>query len=241
MSESVFSKFIRWLSDGDEPPPDAVDRYYYNRATARYHDRHNNNRMVKAQTVMSALEGDVWLEGRLKRDLAAETAKLVAGDIKLADWQIRSAQTIKDHYIDAYLIGQGGHKNMTPSDWGKLGYELRSQYGYLNDFAVEISSGELTVAQIEARIQLYSGGARKMFFKAKTGQEAEAGYTLERRVLEEGAVHCPSCIGYAGEGWQPIGSLPEPGDACECNSNCRCHKVYAKGDSADQIDEFEEW
>ena len=43
------------------------------------------------------------------------------------------------------------------------------------------------------------------------------------------AEHCPDCISFAAEGWQPIGHFPTPCDgSTQCLVNCQCHKEYRK-------------
>ena len=37
---------------------------------------------------------------------------------------------------------------------------------------------------------------------------------------------CEDCIGYDSLGWQPIGSLPVPGERCRCHDRCRCSMEY---------------
>ena len=37
---------------------------------------------------------------------------------------------------------------------------------------------------------------------------------------------CEDCIGYDSQGWQPIGSLPVPGERCRCHDRCRCSMDY---------------
>jgi len=37
---------------------------------------------------------------------------------------------------------------------------------------------------------------------------------------------CRDCRGYDNLGWQPIGSLPVPGERCQCHDRCRCVIEY---------------
>ena len=37
---------------------------------------------------------------------------------------------------------------------------------------------------------------------------------------------CDDCRGYDSMGWQPIGSLPVPGERCRCHDRCRCIMDY---------------
>jgi hypothetical protein len=65
-------------------------------------------------------------------------------------------------------------------------------------------------------------------FEAKSTDVAESvGYTEMRRQLNA-TRSCDSCISYAAAGWVPIGTLPNPGADCECQSGCKCTVEYRK-------------
>jgi len=120
---------------------------------------------------------------------------------------------------------RGGWAQMSQSDWGKVGAQIKAQYAYLNNFAQEIASGKQALnGQVLARADMY-GKATHSTYEAIRGQMAEVrGMTEERRVLTPGE-NCPDCIDYAAQGWQPIGSLPVIGDSV-CMTNCRCEFEY---------------
>ena len=108
---------------------------------------------------------------------------------------------------------------------GGLQDKLNSELTYLRDFITQIADGNLTPAQIAARLDQYGNHVQQTFWGAQTDTQGAAGYTEERRVLNPGE-SCDDCIGYAGQGWQPIGSLPEPGEDSQCRANCNCSKDY---------------
>ena len=58
-------------------------------------------------------------------------------------------------------------------------------------------------------------------------KKRRTGFKQMRRRL--GAVktsHCPDCISWDSMGWTEIGSLPPPGERCQCLFNCRCYIEY---------------
>ena len=55
---------------------------------------------------------------------------------------------------------------------------------------------------------------------------ATQGQTMMRRVARQDRKTCQDCIGYAAQGWVPIGLLPPPGQRCACHDNCRCYVEY---------------
>ena len=46
------------------------------------------------------------------------------------------------------------------------------------------------------------------------------------RVCRSDKRSCADCLRWQGMGWQPIGSLPPPGQGCRCYDNCRCYIEY---------------
>lgn len=54
----------------------------------------------------------------------------------------------------------------------------------------------------------------------------QQGQTMMRRDCRNDKRSCKECIGYAAQGWVPIGLLPPPGQRCSCHDNCRCFIEY---------------
>lgn len=106
--------------------------------------------------------------------------------------------------------------------------KLLSEFQFLRDFALGILRGEVTASQIQQRMNQYANGIWSSFWKGKSTQQENAGASVERRILDPAASHCEDCVGYAAQGWQPIGSLPAPGEDSQCGHNCRCEKEYAR-------------
>lgn len=135
---------------------------------------------------------------------AADLAeRLAGGDIGLEAWQKAMRNDLKTSYIDQYVLAVGGRKNMTPSDWGRIGRMLRDQYGYLENFSRDIASGNMTAAQIAARAQMYHGSSVQAF---ERGNAASLGV--------------PRLPAYPGDG------------STSCMTNCRCHWHIVKTEPA---------
>lgn len=47
-----------------------------------------------------------------------------------------------------------------------------------------------------------------------------------RRVSRHDKKVCPDCKSFGESGWQPIGTLPLPGQGCRCFDRCRCEVQY---------------
>lgn len=142
-------------------------------------------------------------------------------------WYEAMKQEVKRLNIQAAIAGRGGVRRMRPTDYGRVGRQLRDEYAFLRQFAQDVADGKLTTAQIAARANLYANHAQVSFWRARRATRLDAGFTQERRRLGV-AEHCPDCQGYAAQGWQRIGTLPEPGVDSVCRANCKCTLEYRK-------------
>ena len=204
--------------------------FTWDAAAGRY--RGANGRFVAASRIEAL--GESYITGAAIANVENMTQRFIDGGIPLEVWQERMKQEIKDTYLVELQIGRGGRNALTYSDWGRVGQLLREQYRYLRNFAEEIKAGNLSAAEIMRRAKMYANGAKRAFWIGKTAAMEGAGFDEERRDLSP-AEHCVSCIGYAEQGWQPIGSLPEPGEASECLTNCKCTKRYRKRPISEQV------
>lgn len=196
--------------------------FYWDKGVGRYRDK-STGRLVGEKRILNL--GEKYTEQVVKPRINRLTERFIDGDLTLPDWQQRVQKELKDGWTIQSVIGRGGIKQMLPADWGRLGGRLNFEYRRLATFAQEIASGNLTPGQIKFRIGLYVNATRMGFYDGKTSGKRDAGFTEERRRLNP-AEHCPDCVGYAAQGWQPIGSLPEPGEASQCQRNCKCNKEY---------------
>lgn len=195
--------------------------FVWERNTARYRDK-STGRFVSENT-LTQLQSDFTDFARGNLDKL--TDRLIGNQVDVATWQRGFAQELKDTYVTNYQIARGGKNAMTQADYGRIGGRLRFEYGHLDNFAKEIADGKLTPEQIKARVNQYVAGTRTAYYDGKTAAGSAAGLTEERRILNP-AEHCEDCIGYASKGWQPIGTLPEPGSQSRCRHNCKCEKEY---------------
>lgn len=159
----------------------------------------------------------------------AELATLAAeGGITEAQFIMLMREEIKSTYIQQYLIVNGS-TNMSQSDWGTLGSLIKEQYKYLDGFAGEI--GNLTEAQIKARMDMYINSSRSANAAAMQNLEQANGASMMRWVLGETEDHCEDCLGYVNQGWVTIGELPLPGDGeSQCLTNCKCSVEFGTGE-----------
>lgn len=192
---------------------DAKASRYRSEATGRFVARSEVVRQL--DKVADASRGNM-------RDL---TQRLIDKQIGVNEWRAAMAHEIKIVHTYSGAAARGGWAQMSPADWGRVGWNIRRQYEYLNNFAAEIASGKQALnGQALTRAQMY-GRAGHATFEDMRQRDAELkGLTEERRVLHA-QESCPDCISYAALGWQPIGSLPRIGQS-QCRTNCRCEFEY---------------
>ena len=196
--------------------------YYWDKKTAQYISRWTG-KPVKESTVRRAVEK--FNSTFVNDNIQTHTDRFLQGKIQLQTWQRRVAYELKQGHIVNFTVGKGGRAQMTFSDWGKLGNALKNQYRYLNNFAQAIKNGQLTAGQIKYRVGLYSQSVRSSYFSGLTATKAASGYTLERR-RTTASDPCDRCVDVETWGWQPIGTVPDPGTDCKGLTNCRCFKEY---------------
>lgn len=182
-----------------------------------------NGRFISQDTINQAVEQRIETSfNRLQNYLKAALDE--STPYTLTDYRNAFAQEIKALHITMTVIGGGGRDQITNRQWGTVGANLKKEYKALNGFVKDIEDGKLSEKQIYARSGMYANAVWKSFWASRT-IKAESKFTQERRVLRP-AEHCVDCIDFANRGWQPIGSLPNPGEQSRCLSNCRCIKEY---------------
>ena len=155
------------------------------------------------------------------------TEGLSDGQLTVAEWQQVVAEDLRNMHLQNAAIGRGGWANLTDPDLRKIEDGLRFQYEHLDGFANDIVNGKLSPEQIKARAQLYAQSGRAAYWDANTTTQSDTGYTEERRIAIGDKGTCTPCNDLEALGWQPIGSLPNPGgEPCDGLTNCRCTKEY---------------
>ncbi len=202
--------------------------FTYDPVSARYRDK-STGQYVAEKKVIDLVAGaskngyDTFLADSMERN----TQQYIDGNISIKQWQAKMRKDIKDLHIVAATAGKGGREMMTKADWGRTGGRLKQQYAYIDSFAWELASGDVSDAKAIQRARMYSGTSKTAYGDGRTAAAMEMGFTEERRVLNP-AEHCPDCIAYAALGWVKINTLPEPGQQSQCLTNCKCTKIYRK-------------
>jgi 2'-5' RNA ligase len=137
-------------------------------------------------------------------DSDALTERLYNGDISLGEWEEGMKGMIKSLHTATGAIGKGSWADLSKSDWGRIGAEVKSQYRYLHGFAEYIATNreDVSLEALQARARMYGNASR---------------YTAA--LLQAGP--------FAGGTRRKKGSIPPlpwiPGDgSTECLVNCKC-------------------
>ena len=195
----------------------------YDTNLGRY--RRPSGQFMSQKAVMALVDGRI---DKLGQQLRRFTQMLADGNITIDQWQGSVREAIKAAHIQATVLGHGGKDGMGSAEYGRIGQRLRAEYGYLQKFAGDILAGRVSTAMALARVQLYAESVRGSYWEGSSIRQERQGYSLMRRILDPQAQHCDDCLRYARAGLVSMGSLPMPGQRCECRSRCRCSVEYKR-------------
>jgi hypothetical protein len=156
------------------------------------------------------------------------TESLASGSMTLPTWVKNMRSRLKTDYTALYALGVGGFENLTPENKKTLNKLLREQYKYLNDFAAEIATGNLSPAAIANRSTLYFESGRQAFAAGRAwawnislpahpgdgGTQCRTNCKCRWRIKRvrknvearwelSAAENCPDCIAHSQE-WNPV-------------------------------------
>lgn len=195
--------------------------------SARYRDA--AGRFVSRTDVRRAL--DSALDAQQRRLLAiAEDVR--AGKLTLRVFRDEMQAGLKELHLYSAAAARGGWAQMSPADFGRVGRELRDQYGYLDRFVRDIRAGRQRLdGSFIVRVKMYAQSGRGTYHVTEGIVMRALGMTEERNILNRAAEHCISnderegCEEVSAQGWQPLGTLTPIGDRV-CLTNCRCEMAY---------------
>lgn len=199
--------------------------YSWNPTAHRYIDN-ETGQFVSNAVIRDGLENVIDLSGV---NMNALTQQLINNEISLANWQTGMMEQIKLTHTASAALSNGGWAQMSQADWGATGRLIRDQYDYLRNFANQIADGTQPLdGRVLVRADMYADAANTTYSTIQTRSYTEQGYDEEIRIKENDPNVCDDCVEWAGMGWQPIGTLPEPGQDSVCLTRCRCHKEFRK-------------
>jgi len=162
--------------------------------------------------------------------MAGIAKQLQSGGIDLAEFQTRMMAEVKQVHVATALAAHGGKAATSQADYGFIGSQVKNQYGYLDQWARDLASGDAPITEraLLARARLYADSAVGTY-EATRGRDARLrGYTEERNILDGAADHCGQCPGLSARGWVPLDSLPPVGSRnCRAKDRCRMERRRA--------------
>jgi hypothetical protein len=168
-----------------------------------------------------------------ERNLTTIADQLVAKTITVGEWERQTKEGLKQLHVWNYMLGAGGQHNLIDRDYGLMGAKVKNEYKYLRNFAKQLLNGEVSEGQFRYRLNMYVNATDNTHELAINEAHYKAGFRWERRIRTK-ENSCFPCIGMALAGWRPIGFFPEPGNDCNCRSNCGCYKDFSKEDDEPQ-------
>lgn len=193
----------------------------YDRNSGRYRDE--KGRFLSQASVEKLVDARI---DKLDASLKRITRMLSDGNITLDQWEASVREAIKGAHIQAAIVGYGGKDKMGSGEYGRIGQRLRSEYAYLQSFALDLLEQRVSAPMAFARIGLYAQSVRGSYWQGTELRKQQQGYGLMERILDAQAKHCADCLRYAAQGRVSIGTLPLPGQRCECGARCKCSVRY---------------
>lgn len=149
---------------------------------------------------------------------------------KITQKQLRDQfqTTLRRQTLASAVVGVGGIGNLTDNVLTAVKKQLVDQMAYLDGFLNDIDGRPINQRD-KARARQYANAAwatsqqaARQFVLDQNGSSAD---DLEERRELGGSEHCDDCVAMSEEGWQPFGTLPQPGQQSVCGSSCNCRLV----------------
>jgi hypothetical protein len=193
-------------------------------------------RYIKSGKFVSAANvraGVLRVSAAQEQVMASLTQSLIDNEITPRQWYLQMRKAMKDQYRSSWLASIGGQGNYTRSEVSKFGWAIRDQYKWLDNFFVQLQTGEQALNGFAVRrARMYARAGNGIYQNNLLRIAIEHGMTKGRRVLGENDNHChdstrPGCIELAKKGWIPIWELTPIGSAA-CLSNDLCQYAFRR-------------
>jgi hypothetical protein len=199
--------------------PSILPNYSWEPSAARFRSS-ATGKFVARRTILDLMERQINSSEQRLTDL---TTALHEGRISPAIWQEQMRTELRRLHTTNAALGAGGFDRMTFKEFGRTGGLLRNDYQRMTNLANDIVAGKASLPQALQRVRGYVGNARVNFFEAERDALRATGRQHEERRRLGASEHCIDCVHYAALGFQPLGTLPVPGQASVCGTHCRCN------------------
>ncbi len=197
--------------------------YQFDEAAGRYRDM--RGRFVSYATIFTVISAAENRSGDTIKELSIA---LLRDQIPASAWYTACAQCLQRIHVQFSVLGAGGIDGLRPDNFRYVDRAVRAEMQRLLAFGVAIAEKSLSEAQIEARVDMYIGSARKNYWALLAKPKlTRTDVLIERRRLGN-ADHCAWCDYLSKAGWQIVDTLPIPGESSsawndgQCLSACHC-------------------
>jgi hypothetical protein len=210
--------------------------FTWNPITGQY----RNDRTGRFVPLADVREGiDRYLDSTTQNVADALFESLRSGRINVRELQLAGERQIAIAHGAAAATELGGRANMTFSDWGRVGRQVRDELGYWRDLMQELADGRPLDGRVKQSLRNYLRAAAVSAQKAKFANGAKYGFDQILNVLNDGARHCeskgarPSCPAVTDHGPYPANAFPLRGSRA-CYWNCRCSEVLVNSETGEK-------
>lgn len=201
-------------------PVPGLPEFRWNQVARRYIDY--QGRFVSEARIRSALDTYIDAQIATAKNVSIELAN---GNLTLGEWRTQMRVVSKNTNLAGGALERGGWYNMSNSDFGKVGRKIRDEYGYIENFASEIASGNQPLdGTLWNRATLYGDQGRVTYYDFADDTATQMGMD-EESSRRTPADSCNSCIDEENKGWQPRGEIIPIGSRT-CLSRCHCFMRY---------------
>lgn len=170
-----------------------------------------------------------YIESRL-RAFNSRITRFLSGDFVLSRFQ---SEIIEEIIQDALVQSNFGLGEDLFEDGDALDFyieivqdELRSHFENLSSLFDRMVTTGISEVGVRSRVRRYISYSTTFFDEAYRATSFLAGKTEEQRFTDPSADSCNPCIDYEARGRVPIGTLPAPGQRCDCSDRCKCTMLY---------------
>ena len=196
--------------------------YSYDNKRQQYRNLANGQFLAKS-TILELTKKRIDSTGSDLQDIGK---LLLTGKLSLKQWQVETANTLKILHTQQYLLGIGGQREIKRADYLVIARELKNQYKFFRNFAIDLTLGVMSTAQFLARLNQYTLASKISYFKATKVAASRAGLTHARRMLGQNKYHCIQCPQYAASGIVLIDDAVLPMTECDCIIQCKCDLIF---------------
>jgi hypothetical protein len=153
-------------------------------------------------------------------ELRRATSQLYGGRITLEQWQTVVAYELKDAHLAQAMLAVGGKNNLSPATLSRLRDTLRKEYGFLNQFAIDIKSGSVSEAQALARVNQYAKASQQSYYREYAMLRTGRFVNWDVNPGE----NCSGCLDMQSQNPHDAATMtkfPGSGDT-PCRGNCNC-------------------